>query len=158
ECYVLLPVGEAGAEDLPGPVGVLLPLEERCDVCDGPLIALFDVDLTEPRLSFLAAGWDRLRIPICERCTGYGELVTGWDCLPPPGRLVVGPRRGSPFEAHDSVLYMGDFASQLGGFPMWVGSEPHPDCRKCHRTMLFVGQLQVDDLYQEIIEGVIYAF
>jgi hypothetical protein len=179
ECFALIPINEAAAEDLPGPVEVVLPHDEECTVCDGPLVTLFDIDLTDPRLSFLAPGWNRLRIATCGRCTGYGEVVTrvdgdggshaieggvkwhtapdgGWDL--PQRRLVLGPRRRSPYEAQQYVLYLNDYASQLGGFPMWVGQEPHPDCPTCERTMIFVGQLQIDDVFDDGAEGVIYAF
>ena len=136
------------------------------------------MELSDPRLAFLAPGWERLRIAMCERCTGFGTVLTevdrqggsrwsshnvrprfigdedhAWNF--PQRRLVLGQGR-SPFEAHQYVLTSG--GSQIGGFPMWMGGEPHPDCPKCRRAMVFIGQVQTDDVFGEPSEGVTYAF
>jgi hypothetical protein len=148
------------------------------------MVSLFDIDLRDPRLGFLAPGWNRLRIATCQACALYSTLLTdvdgeghsqwsirndesgfldsddgedeGWSW--PQQRLVLGPRRRSPYEAHQSILYLLKGASQLGGFPMWVGSEPQAYCPECQRGMMFVGHLQLWDIFDEGAEGVVYAF
>jgi hypothetical protein len=184
ECYEFIPADEAPTADIPGPVRVITPHEENCRWCERQLVNLFDIDLRDPRLSFLAPGWNRLRIATCRACAGYSTLLTDvdgeghsqWSTRNdesgfldaatdedgegswPQERLVLGPRRRSPYEAHQSILYLEKGASQLGGYPMWVGSEPHACCPKCQRAMTFMGHLQLWDLWPGEAEGVIYAF
>jgi hypothetical protein len=142
------------------------------------LATLFDIDVRDPRLAFLAPGWKRLRIAMCNRCKPYGTIFTEVDGdgtshwsdfnerrpdlrQQPPGwqfperRLILGPPRRSPYEAHFGVLYHG--ASQIGGFPMWEQGLGHPGCPKCGRCMVFVGQVMTGDALDHG-EGTTYAF
>jgi hypothetical protein len=180
ECYQLIPSDQAPGENAPGPVGVITPHEEPCGWCGRQLTTLFDVDLNDTRLTFLAPGSERLRIAMCERCTNFDAVFTEvdgqggshWssrnrrprsvvheDCAWnfPQRRLVLGPRR-TPFEAHWHRLTRAGGASQLGGFWTWEGQEPHPDCPKCERAMVFVGQLQTTDAFGEGWDGMTYAW
>ena len=48
--------------------------------------------------------------------------------------------------------------SQLGGFWTWEGQDPYPDCPKCERAMVFVGQLQTTDAVGDAWDGMTYAW
>jgi hypothetical protein len=180
ECYQLVPHDQALGGEAPGPASVVAPHEESCGWCGRQLTTLFDIDLRDSRLTFLAPGWNHLRVAMCERCTGFGTVFTevdgrgcsrwssrnrrpdyigdgdsAWDF--PKCGLVLGRRR-SPFEAHPDLLDLPGGGSQLGGFWMWMGEEPHPDCPKCGRAMGFVGQLQTTDAFGEVWDGTTYAW
>jgi hypothetical protein len=178
-CYRLVAIQSAPPEVQSGPVKVILPHAEQCGWCHHRLLTLFDIDMRDSRLQFLAPGWRRLRIPFCARCTGFGTIFVAVDpqggahwsrfnAKPvyigteehrypyPQHRLVLGPARRTPFEADTGVLTEG--GSQLGGFPMWVQGNSHPDCPKCRRLMVFVGQIQTEDALGMPAEGVTYAF
>jgi hypothetical protein len=179
ECYQLIPKDQVPAAGRAGPATVITPQEGSCGWCGGRLTTLFDVDLQDQRLRFLAPGWKRLRIGTCTRCTLFETVFTEVDpeggshwsrynSRPdyigteehrwpfPHGRLTLGPRRRSPYEAHYLVLDEG--GSQLGGFPMWIQHTSHPHCPKCSNLMMFIGQVQTDDALGESGEGVTYAF
>jgi hypothetical protein len=177
--YRLIPAEVAAEGSVPGPVEVITDHSDKCVWCGRRLLSMFDIQLGDPRLSYLAPGWKRLRIALCSRCTGFGTIYTDvdpnggsrWSKLNvrphyigteehgyqyPPRLLVLGPQRRSPFEAHQYILSNG--ASQLGGFPMWIQGNRHPDCPKCHRLMVFVGQIQTSDALGGSGEGCTYAF
>lgn len=195
ECFQLVPVGDPLAappgpqdlvqpslfQDLPpliptGPVGVITPHEQTCRWCEQRLVTLFDLDLRDPRLTFVAPGWRR--IAMCNRCTLFGTILTevdgeggsqwsrlnvhpgyigredhGWNL--PQRRLVLGPRRRSPLEARVPDLVRG--GSQVGGYPTWEQGNSHPLCPKCGRWMVFAGQVMTDEVLGEG-EGTTYAF
>jgi hypothetical protein len=179
QCYRLIPAGEAALADTPGPVGVGIRHKERCRWCGQQLVTLFDLDLRDRRLTFLAPGWNRLRIAMCNRCKPYGTIFTevdgdgssrwgnlnarpeylhlgrqGWQF--PQRPLVLGPIRRSPYEARFDVISQG--ISQIGGFPTWEQGNSHPHCPRCGHWMVFVGQVETSDALGGRGEGVTYAF
>jgi hypothetical protein len=180
ECYRLVPVSKAPGADVPGPVNVITPHEESCPWCGQRLVNLFDCDLQDPRLAFLAPGWSRLRILMCGRCTCFSHVYSDvdpqgscrWSDLNehpgfigdedqgydfPPGQLVLGPLRRTPIESRVPSPYMELSTSQIGGFPLWIQSLKPPECPKCQRTMSFVGQLSIAEAGAGS-EGMTYAF
>jgi hypothetical protein len=179
QCFTLVPADTAPSGGERGPVTVVTPHEEPCGWCGRPLSTMFDVDLRDHRLTFLAPGWQRLRIAMCQRCTNFGTIFTEvdgegqsrWSGLNkrpeyigedegdwriPERRLILGPPRRSPSEAQ--FRFMDDGQSQLGGHPTWWQNTSHPRCPKCGRWMTFVGQLQANDALGEIGEGIWYGF
>jgi hypothetical protein len=192
ECWSLVPPGapgedpaESGAQ---GPVRVVLPHGEDCPWCGGPLVTLFDFDLTDPRMSFIGIAGSRLRIATCPRCLPYaapiltevdGEGGSAWspanqeptfrgddiegleelDALP-AGGLVLGERQRTPLAARP-FAHAG--ASQLGGIPAWLQEAEFPLCPECLRPMPFLAELQLADLgttanAADVADGMFYAF
>lgn len=179
QCYELIPIERAPAEDIPGPVTVIASHEEVCDWCGRQLLTLFDFDVTDPRFDFLPVRGDRLRIAMCSSCCIFSDAHAFFDVdmhgashwssyngehnphqaeenIPlSPGRLVLGRRRRTPFETSASYWQQG--ISQIGGHPEWVHSPEYPCCPGCQQTMMFVGQLEPLDILADT-EGIIYAF
>jgi len=182
-CFTFVP-NENTQEKHTSPVEVLVPKEDRCGSCGRHLYTLFDIDLTDPTLAFLAIQGRRLRIALCPTCTPSGthvftdidldgfsqwslsngeepveplEDLNDWEDFPelPSQSLVLGPFRRTPYEAYRS--YHQEGLSQFGGFPTWVQQADYPSCPECQQTMLFVGQLSSIDLVSES-EGIFYAF
>jgi hypothetical protein len=187
ECYQLVPTEGKRANVDPGPIAVITPHEERCPWCRKRLVTLFDIDLRDPRLTFLAPGWERLRIAMCRSCTGseciysdvdphggchwsarnvrrgnvslaqYRRWASGAGYSYPRCRLVLGQRRRSPFEAQFATRRHA--GSQVGGFPTWEDGTSHPTCPKCDRLMVFIGQILTNEaLGDPFTEGVTYGF
>lgn len=85
DLYSVSCFGLRRAADAPGdggtPVQVVTDHESECLSCGRKLINLFDFDLRDPRLAFLACGEDgnivqganRLRIAACEQCIHFSE-------------------------------------------------------------------------------------
>lgn len=69
--YEVLPITRASAAgfDVPGPLTVAAMQDELCGWCGRQLMALFDIDLRDPRMAFLGIQGERLRIPMCLNCT-----------------------------------------------------------------------------------------
>jgi hypothetical protein len=93
KCSQLISVDTAPAADSPGPMSVVTPHGERCGWCGRQLVRLFDIDLRDPQLTSLAPGWSRLRIAMCERCTGYDR-----EAPAARGAIQGGGNRQSPLE------------------------------------------------------------
>jgi hypothetical protein len=158
------------------PVSVNIPRVDICAWCGDWLATLMDIHCQAPELEHLAGVGERLRVLFCRNCTvrapTFGEVTfdgeSRWSAfneLPedgpghrrdfPEGHLVLGPRRATPYEAH--VLILSDGLSQIGGHPSWEHDAAYPECPSCHRTMPFVGQVDVSDLGTPE-EGIYYAF
>jgi hypothetical protein len=167
ECWALVPPGEAA--ESPGPVRVGTPHGADCPWCGRPLVTLFDLDLTAPRLAFVGLAGTRLRIATCPHCLPYaapiltevdGEGQADWSpaneepsFMPegveriealPAGALVLGERQRTALAARPFVHESG--ASQLGGLPAWLQEAEFPLCPECLRPMPFLAQLQLTDL------------
>lgn len=179
QCYELIPVEEAPAEDIPGPVSVIGSHEEQCAWCGRQLLTLFDFNLSDVRFDFLRLKGDRLRIALCASCSvfdvdapffdvdmyGASHWSEGNEMRDAfeedesvsllPGQLVLGQRRRTPFETNASYSQSG--LSQIGGHPEWVHYPEYPRCLGCRQTMMFVGQFEPMDILADT-EGMIYAF
>jgi hypothetical protein len=183
DCYPLIPVDGTALDSIPGPVGVITPHEERCGWCGRQLVTLFDIDLQDPRLQFLAPRrsqlpspeWRRLRIAMCARCTCFGTVLTDvdgeggshWSRLNVRPHYIGQEDQAFPFperrlvlgphrrSPYEAMVLEWGGRSQLGGSPAWIQSARYPECPKCHRPMAFVGQLDTADL--DLGEGVVYA-
>jgi hypothetical protein len=81
------------------------------------------------------------------------------DDLPPPAsqRLVLRPKRRTPFEAVGRFMLDETGISQIGGHPEWIQDAVFPDCPICRRRMMYVGQVSWEDM-EELAEGSTYAF
>ncbi len=157
-------------------VAVFARHNERCGLCNRFLTILFDCNLADKRLAFLASGFSRLRIITCDRCTIFTTIYglvderggARWSpdtCKPtvdvsfempeyPQGSLVLGSQRRTPFEAHQ---FLGGGGSQIGGYPMWIQNAEYPSCPHCGQLMRFIGQVVLDEV-ERFTEGIIYAF
>lgn len=179
--YELTPASEEDAADS-GPVTVVAPLDEHCRWCGRSLTTIFDLDLRDPRLSFLGLEGQKLRLATCEWCSQFTSVYFAFDLsggtrwsrhngeLPEilrkisdeggtyfesPHRLMLGPRRRTPYEANVQGVPLRQ--SQLGGHPTWIQDVEYPTCPECRRSMLNVGQVATEELLGAG-EGITYVF
>ncbi|MEZ5326970.1 MAG: hypothetical protein R3F19_18120 [Verrucomicrobiales bacterium] len=121
---------------------------------------------------------ERLQVVTCEICTAFGTVfgqfdesgrghwhpknerpaylpddVEGWGRLP-ENNLTPGAQRSALFAADQ---FLPTTFSQLGGHPTWIQDSAFPECPDCIATMLFLGQIDRDDI-EKVSEGVYYAF
>ncbi|HEU5375724.1 MAG TPA: hypothetical protein VFV38_09815 [Ktedonobacteraceae bacterium] len=158
------------------PVEMILPHEERCGWCHRSFVTLFDLQLSDRRLSFLSLQGERLRIAICPNCSQQDcQVITDIDMqggsqwsassgeaperlhlyadtmlekMTLPSRpLVLGSPHRTPFVSE---------GSHLGGCPGWVHYPEYPQCPQCQQTMTFLGQYEPDGV--PYIEGIFFAF
>jgi hypothetical protein len=179
QCYELIPVEEAPAEDIPGPISVIGSHEERCAWCGRQLLTLFDFNLSDFRFDFFRLRGKRLRIALCASCSIFDTEPPFFDVdmygashwsewndtrdafeedesiSLSPSQLVLAQRRRTPFETNASYSQSG--LSQIGGHPEWVHFPQYPRCLSCQQTMMFVGQFEPMDILADA-EGMIYAF
>lgn len=177
ECRELVPVEESVNGHGAGPVRVIASHPESCSSCGGPLIALFDIDLTDARTAFLGLDGTRLRIATCPSCLPYsapllievdldGRAVWSAANEPPSlvgdalgrlpeERLVLGEPLRTPLATRPFAS--GGPASQLGGHPAWLQEPEFPLCPECTQPMPFFGQVHLADL-GELVDGILYAF
>ena len=168
------------------PVAVGTAHEECCPWCHRQLITLLDLDLRDFRCAGITTAGERLRLAICDWCSGYSSLFTEvdytgkthWsavngeppdilrkvgygneeDTFPwPKLGLVLGLARRTPFETLDRYLLGENGISQLGGHPEWVQYPTYPTCPTCARRMPCIGQVSWEDLFERT-EGITYAF
>lgn len=174
---------EVAQSDIEGKdaVAVMVPYDDHCRWCGRRLTALLDLDLRHATLAFLNLDGERLRLVMCEECSLWNHLYfdvdlaggVRWSAFnaeesqgylgeegellftPPTHRLVLGPRRASPFEV---AVHRGEKDdSQLGGMPGWVQDAEYRLCPECHRRMLFVGQVPPEAITNRGIDGVLYG-
>lgn len=164
ESYRLIPAASAPADTPPGPVQIATPRTDVCGHCGNPMTNLFDLDLRDRRLRFLGLKGTRLRIASCTTCwpSGFSRFDTDGTASWSPeseassigpdefyplteGKLVLGPRNRTPVEG----LIFGsrrDTRSYIGGHAKWLNDAWYPRCSGCKQPMMFVGQLDMDDL------------
>ena len=180
--YELVPFEEADGMGQPSPVHAPVPepvAGGKCGWCEHDLSTLFDLDLRDPRLAFLGCSGTKLRIARCDFCSPYATVFTdvdfegnvrwsasngpqpvdfdsGWEEYSLVGRqLVLGPIRRTPAETVGA--YQGAHNSELGGHPDWIQDAEYPVCPECQRRMMFIGQVETDDVIRDA-EGITYAF
>jgi hypothetical protein len=177
-CYALVR-NPHGAGTPCGPVDVITGSDGQCRWCGRELTTLFDFDLRDSRLAWLGLTGERLRIPECDRCSGWAAIYTRvddrgaaawhpanrrphfngpddgpWERLPSRKLAMAAEPRRSAFEAAGNVYARGN--SQIGGFPPWLTGPGYVDCPDCGRPMVVVGTLHRADA-DEGYEGVTYA-
>lgn len=175
--YALQEARRAPAAALPGPVTVIGPPGDPRERCGRPVTTLLEVDLRDARLAFLQVPGTRLRMVFCScaaAAVSYSDLdfqgfarVAGTAqpsvILPaddrltrlPEHHLVLGPPLRTPYEGVGGYQRAG--LSQLGGLPAWAGPTSFPACPTCGGKMMFLGQVEVDDLLAGE-EGIFHAF
>jgi len=170
-CYPLVrassPVGSS-------PVGVLTDRPDRCPSCSQPLTNLFELAGTSRMLEFLRCPEPRIFVPSCGNCVlDFLGKVSRTDAQwlmqyepalrsPPVDRLLQSPRALAPAESPRSPWHAAESSlpttySQIGGHPAWIQDGAYPTCPDCSRTMVCIGQIAGNELY-ESAEGIFYAF
>jgi hypothetical protein len=71
--------------------------------------------------------------------------------------LRPGEEHRTSFEAVGRFMLDEGGISQFGGHPEWIQNATYPECPDCQQTMLFVGQVSLED-WEEDAEGCFYAF
>lgn len=167
-----------GSSNSSGVFGAISPREDSCPWCGSVLTDLFHFDLSLFALGPSQVPQGVVRIPTCEVCTAFGtvfgatessgaarwsernvrpeylpEDAATWDRLP-VDPLQLGANR-PPLFAADQFLPTG--FSQLGGHPTWIEDASYPACPECGDTMMFVAQVDHEDI-EDCSEGIFYAF
>jgi hypothetical protein len=176
-CYTLARVDDHSVPGDDAPVRVALTQDAQCRWCGRQLTTLFDINTAHAPLNFPPVMDERLRFPMCDRCSSYGIMyfdlaadgsstwsrnnerpefinMDEWDRLP-ENKMRLGVARRSPYEANQFVMEEG--MSQIGGHPAWIQDAEYPPCPTCGDLMLFIAQLQTKDL-EEFSEGTTYCF
>lgn len=167
-----------GSSDSTGVFRAISSREDNCPWCGSVLTDLFHFDLKLCGLDSTRDSQSEIRIPTCEICTGFGTVfgtmepgggarwskrnvrpeylpddADSWDRLP-VDPLKLGAARSALFAADQ---FLPTRFSQLGGHPTWIQDAAYPACPDCGDTMIFVGQIDHDDI-EEYSEGLFYAF
>jgi hypothetical protein len=183
ESYTFISVDKTTPDQLLGPVAVITYQEERCRWCRRPVVTLFGIALTDPRMAFLGVAGERLRLGMCLNCSLQAQIYWKFDLKghmswrdanpkePPDDLYMYGDEERQPLPEKLLVLdkprktlveTIGRYSnleprlSQLGGLPEWVQYTPYPVCPSRQETMRFIGQLAPIDLVWR--EGMFYAF
>lgn len=171
KAYGLKTAGEVPAEA----IWIGEQKEEVCPWCGNGLRSIIRTTSTE-LLSVLGLATEMLEIVTCELCACYGEVFGeldsegrgGWSRHNKKssehqrvGELGENPWRGIGIQSerrgiyHSADVFLPTTYTQFGGLPGWVQGAAYPTCRGCHRTMVFVAQVDLGDRGEE---GVYYAF
>lgn len=173
-CFAL----QSGPSPSPKSFRAINERTDNCPWCSSKLTNLFEVDLTSYGLSDDVDGQSRVAVPTCEVCTAFGTIFSIVDRN---GNAIWSPRNVRPdYLADDSeswgrlpqdclriaevrsAMHAADQFlptqfSQLGGHPTWVQDSTYPKCVECSQTMMFLAQLDHQDI-EERSEGTYYAF
>lgn len=85
-------------------------------------------------------------------------LGSDYELLPSAaGRLVLGRRRRTSFEAMGRFMLAEGGVSQIGGHPEWIQDAEYPVCPGCQRLMTCIGQVAWEDV-EAFAEGITYSF
>lgn len=167
-----------GSSSSSGIFGAIAPREDSCPWCGSVLTDLFHFDTSLFGLGSSQVRQGEVRVPTCEVCTAFGtvfgatepngtarwsernalpeylpEVSESWGRLP-VNPLQLGANR-PPFYVADQFLPTS--FSQFGGHPTWIQNASYPDCPDCGNAMMFVAQVDHDDI-EDCSEGVFYAF
>ncbi len=174
QCFAL----ENGASQSQDSFRAIRERSDNCPWCSSKLTNLFEVKLAAFGFSTDADCRDQVQVLTCEVCTAFGIVFgeidrngkASWssrnarpDHLPddadswgrlPQNSLRVAKAR-SAFHAADDCLPTK--LSQLGGHPTWVQDSSYPQCVACSRTMMFLAQVDHQDI-EAFSEGTYFAF
>lgn len=167
-----------GASVLPHSFKAISARDDHCPQCKQRLTNLVDVLPSAFGILNACDPIGRIQVASCEVCTvcstvfgtfdeqGKGrwhpsnvrpeylpESASAWNWLPQDALTPTGKR--SPLHAADQFLPT--TFSQLGGHPTWVQDADYPQCPSCAKTMMFLAQLDRDDI-EDHAEGIYYAF
>jgi hypothetical protein len=174
QCFAL----QSGPSPSPESFRTVNERTDNCPWCSSKLTNLFEVDLTSCGLSDDVDGQSRVEVPTCEVCTAFGTIISSVDRN---GNAIWSPRNVRPDYLPDdskswgrlpqdslhiaegrSAIHAADQFlpaqfSQLGGHPTWVQDSAYPKCLECSQTMMFLAQLDQQDI-EEYSEGTYFAF
>ncbi len=156
-CYRVASQGQ------PGTTRFMTHQSETCPLCGEPLVALMDLDLTDPRLAYMQLAGTRLKVISCLSCAGWiGNVYadvdlegkahwnTALNASEKPQRsepIVFVNEKPYVLAAEPSpIIDIEDFhsigqTSKLGGFPAWITGTFHPNCPQCSQGMIYLGQV-----------------
>jgi hypothetical protein len=151
---------------------------DRCPWCSTKLTNLFEVDLASYGLGDGVDGESHVVVPTCAVCTAFGTIFSSvdhrgiaiwssknvrpdylpddtdsWESLPQDSLHIAEARSAM----HAADQFLPTQFSQLGGHPTWVQNSAYPKCLECSRTMMFLAQLDHQDI-EEYSEGTFFAF
>ncbi|WP_284195339.1 hypothetical protein [Chitinimonas prasina] len=169
---------ERGANTTDSGIRTTIARTDNCPQCAMPLTNLFELSSNTCDLPELENWRVSVAIACCERCTCAATVFgcvddsgqAHWspqNILPAPlptdtgaydklpsNVLRAGPQRPPLFAAHE---FLPTTFSQLGGHPTWIQDARYPLCPDCEQTMMFLGQLDHQDM-EDGTEGIYYAF
>jgi hypothetical protein len=158
--------------------------KNTCGWCGNPLTCLFSLSSDDSRFDFLKSDQHNFRISTCLNCSCYVDpffttqiqnsavhdsqssgdvsgisdfIVSRADDIISfePNSLIIAPIARSTF--HATNIFASITFSQIGGYPTWIQHAYYPSCPKCQQTMMFEGQIALED-FEEYGEGIYYAF
>lgn len=174
QCFAL----EYGASSSPESFRAISARGDICPWCSSKLTNLFEVKLATYGLSYDAEWPSQVEVLTCEVCTAFGTVISSIDhngranwsprnvrpgCLPddsdswgrlPQDSLRVAERRSAVYAADQ---FLPTKFSQLGGHPTWVQESAYPKCLECSQTMMFLAQIDHQDI-EQYSEGTYFAF
>jgi len=92
DSYSFFSVDKATPEQIPSPVGVVKYEQDRCRWSERPLLTLFAINLTDPRMAFFGASGDRLRLGMCGHCSLQTPIFWNFDFTGRMGWSEVNPQ------------------------------------------------------------------
>jgi hypothetical protein len=150
----------------------------NCPWCSSKLTNLFEVALTSLVASSDVASQRPIEVLTCEVCTAFGTIFSNvdrdgrplwstdnvrpnylpddaasWGRLPSNCLRLAEPRPAT----YAADQFLPTQFSQLGGHPTWIQDEAYPTCLACRQTMMFLAQLDRQDV-ERYCEGTYYAF
>ncbi|TWT37517.1 hypothetical protein KOR34_24690 [Posidoniimonas corsicana] len=174
QCHAL----ESGASNTAEPFRAISERGDHCPWCSSKLTNLFQVELAAFGLPHTDACRDQVEVLTCEVCTAFGTVFSSIDrngstvwsprnvrpeYLPddsdawgrlPQGSLRVGKGRSA---LHSADQFLPTRFSQIGGYPTWVQDSAYPKCLECSQTMMFLAQVDRQDI-EQYSEGMFFAF
>ncbi|HEY6019521.1 MAG TPA: DUF1963 domain-containing protein [Candidatus Paceibacterota bacterium] len=169
---------QQGRSAFPNSFKAITERQDHCPWCSQRLTNLVNVAPTEFGISGGYHAGDMISVTTCEICTVFtpvfsvfnekggshwhpsnsrpkylAEDPANWNWLPQDALTPVGIR--PPLFAADQFLPT--TFSQLGGHPTWVQDAEYPHCPSCANTMMFLAQINCDDI-EDHSEGIYYAF
>ena len=175
DCFAI----EALSPNLPTDKSVVIAeaTADHCPWCNEKLTHLLDLNLSDPRFSFLKLKAKHLPVLTCHVCSCYGQIFSEFtsdgaahwsDCNARPKFLPADTKTWSRIPWHGKSIALtprraietaggrSATASQIGGLPSWIQDDAFPDCPWCKRTMMFLAQIDQSAFPQH--EGIYYAF
>lgn len=167
-----------GRSTSPHTFKVIIESEDHCPWCSQKLTNLIDFVPAELGIFNSSDACGRVRAITCEICTVVSTIFGAFDkdgqsqwhtsnsrpeYLPEdPANWNWLPRNSlTPFGKRSALFAADQFLpttfSQLGGHPTWVQDADYPQCPSCSKTMMFLAQIDRDDI-EDHSEGIYYAF
>lgn len=167
---------EGDKSDHPSVVALQMD-EQACPWCGNKLIVLFDYNLQDPLIQFMNLPGRQLRIGACMHCNCYDTVFMkveldgsySWseynitpDFLPeaePDEELQMSALRlsGELMDPYEGAFWMLETSiSKIGGAPAWVQDTDYPSCPCCSKTMMFIGQIDMEQVSDG--EGIYFTF